>query len=550
MDQIRKLVARLTRDVGTPRALAVNLLTHYGEWAQLQELRCRPSHYLNGVDYYKDVLVTELLRKCDLPSKVDKEGAAIRTFFSCEAENFRSNRRLERFLPGGLSTIEDEPVFAFIMQWRKDISAVLGNLPVMLYPRFSRGATYADNGSLITIPDKMSSTPTIYEPSRCLIPLWEKTSWYRAVLANRPSSSDPRNVKGNVFFPVPKDGTTFRGCCKEASIAVAYQLDVGVALKKRLSLIGIDLRKGQDLHRQLARDASVSGDLATIDMSNASDTLCRVLPEIVLRSDWWELVNSLRAPMTRVKGKWFRLEKFSSMGNGFTFELESLIFATLARVIVSGEGGDPESVKCYGDDLIVPVKHVKSVLAALRYFGFTPNEKKTFLEGPFRESCGGDFWAGTPVRGYYVKKLPDEPQQWIALANGLRAAAEIDGQLNPERWSWIRKSWLFALDQIPVQVRSCRGPKGLGDIVIHDDPSKWNAVRPPKDTPEGAEVDGYVRAYVPIPVVLSWHHWSGHVQLACCTLGLPSDGITPRGGVSGYRFATVSSKLTCKWLPS
>jgi hypothetical protein len=250
-----------------------------------------------------------------------------------------------------------------------------------------------------------------------------------------------------------------------------------------------------------------------------------------------------------LKGRWYRLEKFSSMGNGFTFELETLIFATLARTVVSMNGGDPSRVSCYGDDLIVPSSDYKDVMAALRMFGFQPNMKKTFAEGPFRESCGGDYWAGVPVRGLQLENLPDEPQHWIALAYGLRRVAMLSlPHLN--RWSVVKRAWLRALDAIPVAIRRLRGPEYLGDIVIHDDPGVWlrGSLR------EDDQIETVsLHAYLPVPVVIPWTYWKPSVQLASCTLGLSSDGITPRGGVSGYRIGKVTGVLAsqpCTWLPN
>lgn len=544
------VINALCEDVGTPRALAVKLLVASGEWAELQKLRVRPIDYNDSESYWKDCLVTDLLRKCDLDSGVDREAAAVSTFWACEARNATTNARLNRFTRAHLflETSADEAVYQFITEWRKEVKDVLGNLPDTLTPRFSGGATYADTGLLITIPDKMSSTPTITNHARCLLPLWGDTSWSRSLVKDRPWASDPRTVRGNIFFTVPKDGKTFRGCCKEPSLNVSYQLDVGRIMKARLHHIGIDLRQGQAIHRRLAREASVHGRAATVDMSNASDTLCRVLPELVLPDPWLEVLKSLRATHTRVKGKWVRLEKFSSMGNGFTFELETLLFATLARTVIRLSGGDPWEVKCYGDDLIVPSNHYREVLAALVFFGFEPNMNKTFGEGPFRESCGGDFWDGTPVRAHYLERLPDEPQQWISLANGLRRVSHGDSY-PPSRWGITRRAWFRALDPIPSQIRRCRGPSHLGDVVIHDDRERWGWAKAPRDHDKSWELE-YVHCYVPVPKILPWNHWLPSVQLASCTLGLTSLGVTPRGGISGYKISAVGASLTGSWLPT
>jgi hypothetical protein len=536
--QVFNVILGLAEDVGTPRAVSVAILVRYGEWAELQKLRAVWAHYDSSESYWQDNLLTELLRKCDLPTSVDREQAAIDTFLACERENCRSNARLSRFCPETLYLEDgDEAVYDFICHVRKEVQSVMGNLPDHLVPRFGQGATYADTGFLVTTPDKMSSRPTVYSSTRDLLPQWDLTLWAKSLKEAYPWKSDPLTVRGNIFFTVPKDGTKFRGCGKEASIPVGYQLDVGRLLKSRLPRIGIDLYGGKATHNLLAREASVTGAYGTVDMSNASDTLCRVLVKLVVRDDWFLLLDSLRARHTRVNGRWFRLEKFSSMGNGFTFELETIIFACIARTLVRLSGGDPGLVKCYGDDLIVPADNVPSLLSALAWFGFQPNMKKSFWEGPFRESCGGDFWEGVPVRGHYLESLPDEPQQWISLANGLRRVCQIDGFVQPERWAKVNRTWRSVLAAIPRNIRRCFGPESLGDIVIHnDDPSTWN-LKPLN--PGMGWAQQTVVAYVPIPDLLPWKHWKPATQLAAATLGYGSDGITPRDSIIGHKLKRV-----------
>jgi hypothetical protein len=530
MDTFQRVISATCANVGTPRALTVKLLVEHGEWAQLAQLRTDPNWYSDDVSYFRDVLVTDQLRKCDLPSGIDREGEARELFWALEALNARTNVRLSRYLPETLllESPRELAVSDFISRWRKEVRRLLGSLPNSLTPRFSSGATFADVGRLITTPDKMSSRPTIYSHSRELVPFWAQTSWGRSVMQER-RDSDPRNVRGNIFFTVPKDSKSFRGCCKEASLNVSLQLDLGRLMKTRLKeRAGIDLRRGQPVHQLAAKEASITGDHSTIDLSSASDTMCRNVVKLILPSEWYDLLSSLRASHTRIGKKWVRLEKFSSMGNGFTFELETLLFFSLAETLRAGRDG---AVLCYGDDLIVPIWLHNDLVAALRFFGFEPNKKKTYAVGPFRESCGGDFFNGVPVRGHFLKELPDEPQKWIAWANGLREVCHVNGILSPLRWEYVRKSWLMILDQIPSAIRRCRGPSSLGDIVIHDEPSRWSLLpRRSSWDPSWELVE--VMSYQPIPLVLNWHHWKASVQLASCTLGLPSEGITPRGGVS------------------
>jgi hypothetical protein len=220
------------------------------------------------------------------------------------------------------------------------------------------------------------------------------------------------------------------------------------------------------------------------------------------------------------------------MGNGFTFELESLIFASLA--FAAGAGDDGRTFTVFGDDIIVQTDVAAEVLALLRYCGFETNDRKTFVKGPFRESCGGDYFNGVLVTPHYVKEIPHEPQHWISLANGLRRLADEDRH-GPIRYSPPFTAWLRCLDPIPVAIRRLRGPSGLGDLVVHDDYG-WTT----KCDSNGTI---WVKCYAPILKRLPWVHWNPSVVFVCALYGLPSNGVTPRKGgedvVTGYKHTWV-----------
>jgi hypothetical protein len=238
--------------------------------------------------------------------------------------------------------------------------------------------------------------------------------------------------------------------------------------------------------------------------------------------------------MTRVNGKWHLLEKFSSMGNGFTFELETLIF--LCLILAVDETGQKlesgRNVFTYGDDIICPTEYSEAVISALKFSGFSLNMKKSFVSGPFRESCGGDFFGGVDVRPFFLKEFPCEPQQLISFANGLHRGHDLHG-----RGFYTYRAWRGVLDCIPSQIRACRGPEELGDIVIHDNEDRWK-----KRQRSGIR---YLQVYRPARFRKKpWEIFRPAVILASACYGVGdggiSYGVTPRDAVTGYKVGWVA----------
>jgi hypothetical protein len=376
-----------------------------------------------------------------------------------------------------------EAIHGFISRVRKIVVDILGESPPSSWEgRFGPGATVSDNAAHTTVPDKMSSVPTYTTNALYHLIPWSGTLWATSVASVEKA---PERVRGNVFFTVPKDSLTDRPCAKEPSLNGFYQLGLGAVMKSRLLKAGIDLRHGKDRHMQAACEASRDGSSATIDLSSASDTVCRNLVKLLLPKGWYEALESLRSPTTKVGKDVVYLEKFSSMGNGFTFELETVIFCGLVMACCPGSilGGD---VMVFGDDIIVPTQFFRDCVSVLRFFGFTPNPKKSFGSGPFRESCGGDYFCGTAVRPHFQEILPYEPQHYISLANGIKRASQGGDSL--ARWRRLRRLWFRTVDQLPTSIRACRGPSALGDIVLHS----------PEWTRRWRGQIGYVRVYRPI----------------------------------------------------
>ncbi len=559
---LERVYVALCDALATPLAERCKALAKNQAWDELVNIKVRPSAYDKAEDYFRDAAAVSFIRKCeDIPTTVDRKAVAEDGFVLTEQQCRRSNQRLSiHFLDSDLDRSDDlvaTPEGAcsrLIDEARKEMGRILGEIPSDLKGRFGPGATYGDKGMYTTIPDKMSSRPTMTPSTASLWWTafnWRSTAWASACAAD---GREIEYVRGNRFTTVPKDCTKNRGIAVEPSINLFYQLAIGrkirTALKRRSN---IDLTHGQDIHRQVAREASNHGCFATLDLSNASDTVCSSLVKLLLPPDWFELLNSFRSPFTLFREKWVRLEKFSSMGNGFTFELETAIYLAIILAVrnlraikepleaLVTPGND---VWVYGDDIIVPTDYAQDVISALTYCGFSINKDKSFVDGHFRESCGGDYFGGVDVRPFFLKGYPDEPQEWITIANGIRRMAvhedEFDGG-RPE----LRKPWFVALDSLPTPIRRLRGPKTLGDLVIHDDKSRWQTRQ--------RGTANFIRVYKPAKFSrIAWAHWQGEVQLAAALYGEGDGnlGVTPRDAVLGYRIGWVPlTTATSDWLP-
>lgn len=547
-NHVREWALPLLEGLACPRSLTVAILLKSGEWDQIANLALDPTWFNSPFAYYSAACATELFRKCaDLPGPADRRReAAIENFWKSERQCFLSNRRLFPYVD---HSGDNRAISGFIAGCRKKIAGWLGALPSQVDGRFGPGATYGDRGHLITIPDKITSRPTCTTNDIPFTFGWEDTAWARSRAARGLGART--SVRGNRFTTVPKDANKDRGIAIEPSINVFYQLGLGRTLKTRLLKAGIDLQNGQDTHRRVACDASKDGSYSTIDLSNASDTVSTSLVELFLPTLWYDTLSLLRSPFTTHPGglissendRWVRLEKFSSMGNGFTFELETLLFLGIACQAMEEADIIPipgVNVWVYGDDIIVPVMAHKVVVAALAFFGFTPNARKTFSTGLFRESCGGDFFDGMPVRAFYLKSLPTDDAGRITLANGIRRMMDNFIHLGVGS-THLLKAWHRVIDSISKPASDCRGPSDLGDSVIWDSPDKWM-------TKIRFDIR-YIRCWQPlIGTVDLYQHFTPECQLAYAlyTSGSrPSDTGDPsliprRGNVTGYRV---------KWVP-
>ena len=526
---VHEFASRYWEALNTPVALACSLLAKYGEWGQLSEKKIDPRTYSRFLlhKFECDYLAVELLRKYPgLPLDVDRVAAAKQTFWLAEKACFKTNRRLFPYvdhLKNGFTAAEvNIDLTEFFRRVRKKVSEILGPLPEALVPKFGPGTTFelekSDVSSNLVLGDKFERGIYCTSSMVDLLPFVYASAHGRALLKDVPHRSGYNLVRGNRFFTVPKSALTDRGCCSEPGANVSLQLPVGRYIRSRLKYAGINLKQGQQVHGELARLASSNGQRATIDLATASDTNSLVFTELCLPTAWFDLLSSLRSPYTRIDKKWVKLEKFSSMGNGFTFELETLLFYCVCSVAV----GDSQDVKVYGDDIIVPTSKVRECIAALAFCGFTTNERKTFTTGSFRESCGTDAFDGHEVKPLRLDAEVLEPIDWIATHNGaLRALGPV----------MSLRARLHCKMQVPSDIRRNSGPSDWSNVFHEPDKQYWSIkVR------RGIR---YVRAWVQVGRPVPLHHFKPGNVLAQGLYGVSSLGSVPRNAGS----------YCSKWVP-
>jgi hypothetical protein len=245
--------------------------------------------------------------------------------------------------------------------------------------------------------------------------------WYSVAAETRLSDQPLELQECSELFTVPKSTDIDRVACKEPEINMLLQRSVGSYIRKRLRYHGIDLND-QSRNQRLAA-AGLAKGLCTIDLSSASDSISRSLVMSLLPTDWWSVLDDLRAHYVNIDGDIHRTSMFSSMGNGFTFELESLIFWALTISIgrLSGlpSGKLKEEVSVYGDDIIAPSCLGPRLARIFNWFGFSVNPKKSHWSGFFRESCGRHYYRGLEVTPFYVREPCHSKSGMIRILNRL-----------------------------------------------------------------------------------------------------------------------------------
>lgn len=344
--------------------------------------------------------VTALRSKSDdIDLGIDRERVAWEKYCESELACRVVNRNLD--IPLWKPFPEYEQILLFA---RRKIAEILGDCPTLgeLGCKFGPGANVSCR-SKTTARHKLSAPLGASLETRRSIPFLREA--FPVLFRDGLFELSEQVVLEDASLEfVPKNAKTDRTIEIQPLLNTFVQLGIGSFMKRRLVNAGINLYD-QGINQNRARVASLTTGTATLDFSSASDRIARNLIRDLLPFEWFSLLEDWRCGTVRYKNLRFETEKFSAMGNGYTFELESVIFyaltwATFRAFDIPFRDSD---ITIFGDDLICPAAGLIPLGQTFEAVGFKLNSSKSFADGPFRESCGGDFLHGVNVRPCYIK---------------------------------------------------------------------------------------------------------------------------------------------------
>lgn len=429
------------------------------------------------------------------------EQTAKEKFQAAEDACKKSNRRFARInnsLEGTRSRFS--PLLDYMREW---ILRTLGESPDMqeIYSKcgFGIGSNIGTHGNSTNFGRKFEGKWTVTSNAIqfALPAIHSNTQWRfhlltdgeteriacdSAAIFSQKFSERVSVVSHNKISFVPKTAKTKRSIAVEPLLNSLIQKGIDQYMRTLLCRVGYDLTD-QGRNQHLAKMGSLDGSLATIDLSSASDSIATQLVRFLLPANWWGLLSLTRSPNYLLDGVTRRYEKFVSMGNGFCFPLETLIFASAVKACKHALNRRSGLDAVYGDDIIVEREIAPLLISLLRFIGFKTNTAKTFLEGPFRESCGADWYRGQDVRPVYLDFLLSD-----ATAVRIFHNATLRGDFTRSSFEGIR-----------AFLRSAVDPKGK---LLRPDfgQAKWTSLRK-YERLENANLNGAFT--VPLDVFMS-----------------------------------------------
>jgi len=417
--EVEDLVLRSLMSLDTAYSLKVALIYRYEPSSLAKILMPDPLHYNDAHLFSLDLQAFSLLRKSVgfVPDGFTRE-ESVRKLIAMEDQCASTNLNIRQARAG-----RNPALYSLLQRARNHASRILGRFSITEHSdscSWGPGATSTLPRSMASVQEKCLERDLSVTP--CALPylthaLSGDPHWLYA--RGSPFENDTATVSVSLSSSrgtfVPKDYRSERFIAIEPTGNLFLQKGIGSMMKRRLARAGIDL-SDQTRNQARAYVGSKYGTLATLDLSSASDSISYQLVKEILPDDWFKICDRIRSlSISLPELDLFRLEKFSSMGNGFTFELESLVFYCIGLSCCSHK----ESLLVYGDDLVCHTEDVEPFTTALESCGFTINREKSFSSSAYRESCGKHFFSGCDVTPVFIRDFPRSLPQHIRFINRL-----------------------------------------------------------------------------------------------------------------------------------
>lgn len=310
------------------------------------------------------------------------------------------------FIERDASVKTDEYPFG-LEEVRKNFLKLLPDNPMDIRPRHSNGASAVS----LSNSEKLKNR-ALYEP---LMAVYGAQYFFNSCshVQNWTESNETIACTpvSKVTF-VPKDSRGPRTICMEPHEYMYIQQGIMHRLYEHIERYspakGYINFRDQEVNQRLAYESSINDRFSTIDLKDASDMVPNNLIKMLVTPEWWSALSAARTPQTQCLSQTITLKKFAPMGSALCFPVEAMLFWSICKTIAP-------RVWVYGDDIIVGKKYAEQCVEALEQYGLLVNHDKTLLTGPFKESCGAEYYNGTDIS--YVKCKSYDYLEAVAFCN-------------------------------------------------------------------------------------------------------------------------------------
>lgn len=440
---------------------------------------------------FDEYFLKNLFKKAEnLDLDVDPKQAALDDFNSFLIE--QNTKVVE--VQAVLDNLDSSPVLKRILLEGKRLFEVMFHdfHPTVIKPRFTLGSTLSlpKNSSIFARVKASEGHKTLEKNFAALYPYSD------TLLESYPHTAgdDSNYVKVNV---VGKTALIGRIIGSPPSSMLAFQCGMGDYFERKLvKFCKINLKTAQELHRFLAMENSLDGAFSTMDQRKASDNILKIFAMFMVPKSVGDYMSAISPSTLQIEGKFVHTHMLCAAGNGFNTGFQTLLFWVLIKAIQK-EVGVKQHVYVYGDDVILHNSVYDSVCKVFPLLGLEINQGKSFKEGPFRESCGGDYLYGNNVRAFYASTVPQTTIDWIRFVNGIRRVGYYN---NADTWrsSGIHRLWFWCVLHIEPKDRIfCPlhyGDAGINteDCLLYDlgQPIRWDRERKTEYPGNGYDHEG------------------------------------------------------------